>query len=77
MMRDARSTSFKNQTKGRKKSKGASVPPRASEVPKGLSPLPSRYEIRRTEYTSPNDVMELTNEEIRKWFLFFFKKYSG
>lgn len=35
------------------------------------------YEIRRTEYTSPNDVMELTNEEIRKWFLFFFKKYSG
>lgn len=42
----------------------------ASEVPKELSPLHSCVWRRESNYTSPNDVIGLTNEEIRKWFLF-------
>lgn len=42
----------------------------ASEVPKELSHSILVCEGKRAASTSPNDVTGLTNEEIRKWFLF-------
>lgn len=42
----------------------------ASEVPEGLSHCILMCEGKTTAGTSPNDVTGLTNEEIRKWFLF-------